>query len=314
MIPPRILITGANGLVGQALVHACSAWRGADVLATGRGALVEADGRSGGYARLDVTDAEAVERVFQDFAPTVVLHAAGTAQVEACEQDKEACWRLNVDATAAMANACHRHGAHLVLPSTDFVFDGKAGPYTESDRPAPINAYGRTKLAAENAVQGARLARWTVVRTTLVFGAPAGLEPRLDFVRWLVQELNAGRSVRVPADQIRTPTYDRDFAEGVVRLVRFGKTGVFHLAGREVLTIPEVAHAVAGAFDLDASLISTASTAELHPGAARPLRGGLLILRAESEAGYRPRSLADALVDVRERLKRQGAFEPAKAR
>ncbi len=302
MLPPRILITGANGLVGQALVRAASGWRGADLLATSRQPALVLPTSTGGYTALDVTDPDAVERVMEDFAPDVVLHAAGTAQVEPCEADKEACWTLNVEAVATMASTCDRHGARLILPSTDFVFDGKAGPYSESDRPAPINAYGRTKLAAENTLAGSRLTDWAVARTTLIFGAPAGEDPRLDFVRWVARELSAGRPIRVPRDQLRTPTYDADFADGVLRLVRFGKRGIFHLAGREVLTIPEVARQVADAFDLDAGLIGTTTTAELHPGAPRPLKAGLLILRAESELGYRPRPLAAALADLRARL------------
>ena len=302
VIPPRILVTGANGLVGQALARAAGRWRGADVLATGRRPALALADFAGGYAALDVTDPDAVERQLQDFAPDVVLHAAGTAQVEACEADKEGCWALNVEATAALAAACHRHGARLVLPSTDFVFDGERGPYAEDARPAPLNTYGRTKLAAENALKASRLTEWAVARTTLVFGAPEGDAPRLDFVRWLVRELGAGRPVRVPDDQVRTPTYDEDFADGVLRIVRFGKGGTFHVAGREVMTTHAVALRVAEAFGLDAGLISTTTTAELHPGAPRPLQAGLLILRAESELGYRPRPLDAALADLRRRL------------
>ena len=300
MFPPRILITGANGLVGQALTRAAARLPGADVLATSLNTAVVRT--RGGTARLDVLDGDAVERMIQDFAPDVVLHAAGMAQVEACETDREACWALNVDAVATMAAACQRHGARLVLPSTDFVFDGADGPYAETARPAPINAYGRSKLAAENALKASRLTDWAVARTTLVFGAPAGVVPRLDIVRWLVRELRAGRPVRVAADQLRTPTYDDDLADGILRIVRFRRSGVFHLSGRESLSILDIAHRVAEAFDLDAGLISPATTAELHPGAPRPLRGGLLILRAESELGFRPRTLDAALSAVRDRL------------
>ncbi|MEM0963992.1 MAG: SDR family oxidoreductase [Bacteroidota bacterium] len=299
MIPPRILVTGANGLVGQALVRAAARWPGADVLATGRGPAVSH--ASGGYARLDVLDADAVERTFQDFAPDVVLHAAGEARVEPCEADREGCWAVNVDAVVAMAAACDRHGAKLVLPSTDFVFDGKAGPYAETDRPAPINAYGRSKLAAENALRMSRLDDWAVARTTLVYGAPAG-DGRLDLVRWVLRELSAGRPIRVVSDQTRTPTYDDDLADGILRIVRFDRRGVFHLSGREHLPVIDVAHQVAESFGLDKRLISPAPTADLHPGAPRPLDGGLLILRAESELGYRPRPLADALAALRQRL------------
>ena len=300
MIPPRILVTGAGGLVGQALVRAAGRWPGADVLATGRGPAVAHD--FGGYARLDVLDGDAVERTFQDFAPDVVLHAAGQAQVEPCEADRAGCWALNVDAVATVAAACHRHGARLVLPSTDFVFDGRSGPYAEDDRPAPVNAYGRSKLAAENALRMSRLTEWAVARTTMVFGVPAGPDPRLDVVRWLVRELEAGRPVRVAADQRRTPTYDDDLADGVLRIVRYGRRGVFHVSGREQVSVLELAHRVAAAFGLDRSLVSPATTAELHPGAPRPLDAGLLILRAETELGYRPRPLGAALRAVRQRL------------
>ncbi len=102
MVPPRILITGANGLVGQALVRCLSAWPGADVLATGRQPASPVSVFSGGYIPLDVLDSDAVERVMQDFAPSVVVHAAAISQVEACEVDKEGCWALNVVLQAQM--------------------------------------------------------------------------------------------------------------------------------------------------------------------------------------------------------------------
>ena len=299
MLPPRILVTGANGLVGQAAVRAAGRWPGADVLATGRGPAPAPT--PGGYARLDVLDGGAVERAMQDFAPDAVVHCAGTARVEACQDDREACWALNVDAVETLAGACHRHGARLVLPSTDFVFDGQAGPYAEADRPAPANAYGRSKLAAENALRISRLTDWAVARTTMVFGVPEG-DARGDFVRWLVGALRAGERVRVPSDQWRTPTFDDDLADGLLRLVRFRRAGLFHVAGREWVSVLDFARQVAAAFDLDGSLIEPTTTAELHPGAPRPLRGGLLILRAESELGFRPRPLPRALAEVRARM------------
>lgn len=309
MIPPRILITGANGLVGQALVRGLSAWPGADVLATGRQPVSRVSVFSGGYAPLDVLNPDAVERTMQDFAPSVVVHAAAMSQVEACESDKEACWALNVDATATLASACYRHGARMVLLSSDFVFDGRSGPYAEDDRPFPLNAYGRSKLGAENALRLSRLTDWAVARTTLVFDIAEGAT-RLNFVTWLLRELRAGRPVRVASDQTRTATYAQDLVDGIARLIRHQRAGTYHLAGRESLSILEIANTVAEVFDLDRSLISPARTAELHPGAPRPLDGGLLILRAETELGYRPRRLPDALHHLRDRIASQALSAP----
>ncbi|MFN3597200.1 MAG: SDR family oxidoreductase [Rubricoccaceae bacterium] len=301
MVYPRILVTGADGLIGQALARRLADWPGADVLLTGRGPTSRATDFAGGYTPLDVTDGAAVEALMQDFAPGVVLHLAAMSKVEPCERDKQTCWAVNVDATARLAAACHRHGARLVFLSTDFVFDGQAGPYAEDDRPAPINAYGRSKLAAENAIRSSRLREWAVVRTTLVYGHVAG-EQRFNLVTFLARELAAGREIEVTTDQVRTPTYAPDLAEGILRVVRYRKSGVFHLAGREVLSTYAFAERVAERWGLDASLLRPVTTDALHPGAPRPLRAGLLILRAEAELGFRPRPLDVALDDLAPRL------------
>ncbi len=301
MLYPRVLVTGAHGLIGQAVVGHLSGWPEGDLLATGREAEPRATGRSGGYQPLDVTDADAVERAFLDFAPNAVVHCAAESKVEACEADRAAAWAVNVDATALLARLCHQHGARLVFLSTDFLFDGAAGPYAESDRPAPLNHYGRTKLAAENALRTSKLRRWAVVRTSLVFGAGEGVR-RLNLATLVARELAAGRPFDAATDQLRTPTYAPDLAEGLGRIVRFGKDGVFHLAGREALSAYDFARRAAEAFGLDAGLVRPTTTAELHPDATRPLRAGLVILRAEAELGFRPRPLDAALADLAARL------------
>lgn len=302
MIPPRVLVTGANGLVGQAMVRAVSRWPGADLLATGRGAHASNADLAGGYAQLDIRDGEAVERAFQDFAPRVVINQAAMSRAEDCEADKQACWAVNVDAVASLAAACYRHGAKLLQLSTDFVFDGLAGPYSESARPNPVGAYGRSKLASENAIHTSRLTDWAIVRTALVYGVPVGDTVRSDFMRWLVRELQADRPVRIASDQLRSPTYDDDLAAGIVALLRFRKSGVFHLAGQDVLSPLEFALRAAQHLSLDETLISGASTEALHPGVPRPLRNGLLILRAQTEIGFQPRPLEKALDHFAKRL------------
>ncbi len=265
-----------------------------DILATARDAGPRFGEASCGYAPLDVTDAEEVRRLFQDFTPTVVVNCAAMTNVDACEKERDLCWKVNADAVQTLARSCHTHGARLVHVSTDFIFDGLDGPYREHDRPNPLSFYGRSKLAAENAVREAALDKWAIARTVLVYGAGRELG-RSNFVLWVINKLSAGERINVVTDQWRSPTYAPDLAAGVERIVRFGKTGIYHLSGAELLSIHEFAHVVAEVFDLDAGLIDPVETITLKAPAPRPPRTGFIILKAETELGYKPRPLREAL-------------------
>ncbi len=297
MLYQRVLITGANGLLGQALVTWMSRFPEYDVLATGRHPVPRFDGASCGYVPLDVTDPEGVRRLFQDFTPTVVINCAAMTQVDGCEAARNACWKVNAEAVDYLARRCHTLGARLVQVSTDFIFDGQDGPYREDDRPHPVNFYGKSKLAAENATREAGLDAWAIARTVLVYGSGHDLR-RANIALWVIDKLSQGEAIHVVTDQWRTPTYAPDLAQGIERIVRFGKTGVFHLSGRELVSIYTFAQTVARIFDLDGSLILPTDGTRFRQLAARPPRTGFIILKAETELGYRPHTLIDALRDL----------------
>jgi dTDP-4-dehydrorhamnose reductase len=291
LLPRRVLVTGANGLVGRELVERLGASPDYDVLATGHSLRPRFETASVGYTALDVTDAGAVARIFQDFAPDTVVNLAAMTDVDRCEAERDRCWAVNADAVETLARLCLRTGARLVQVSTDFVFDGLADTlYREDDRPAPVNFYAKAKLAGENAARGAGTDRWAVARTALVFGRP---DPsgRSNFVLWVRGRLRRGELT----DQWRTPSYAPDVAAGLERLVRFGKSGLFHVAGREYLSVYDFAVRIARAYGLDEALIAPTDATQFQQKAARPPRTGLLILRAETELGYRPRTLDEAL-------------------
>lgn len=299
MLYERILITGANGLLGQALVAQFSRLARYDVLATGNNPGPRFQRASCGYVPLDVTQRASVQQIFQDFAPTVVINCAALTDVDRCETNREECWKVNAEAVETLAQRCRKNGARFIQVSTDFVFDGDSGPYGERARPQPVNAYGKAKLAGENAAREAGRDRWTVIRTSVVYGTADGL-PRNNFALWVLDELSHGRTIRVFTDQIRTPTYAPDLARCIERIVHFGKTGVYHVSGRDCVSMHAFAHAIAGTFDLDCTLIQPTDSDTLRLKAVRPLHTGLLILKAETEIDYKPRTIQDALTHLRQ--------------
>jgi len=297
----RVLITGANGLLGQALVRRLSRHQEFDVLATARDDAPRFTGASCGYTPLDVTAPDAVANVFEDFAPNVVINCAAMSDVAECDENRHEAWAVNARAVKRLAKHCRETRARLVQVSTDFVFNGKRGPYDEDARPDPVNYYGRTKLAAENAVREAGRDNWAIVRTVLLYGTGHNLS-RSNVVLWMIDELSAGNQLHIVDDQYRTPTYVDDLAAGIERLVDREKTGIYHISGRELVSIYELACTVTEVFDLNASLIEPVSSDFFEDDVDRPPRTGFIILRAETELDYDPRSLPDGLRDLKERL------------
>jgi dTDP-4-dehydrorhamnose reductase len=297
----RILITGANGLLGQALVRRLSQNREFDVLATARDDAPRFEGGSCGYAPLDVTQPDAVENVFEDFAPNVVINCAAMSDVAECDENRNEAWAVNARAVKRLAKHCHETRARLVQVSSDFVFNGKRGPYDEDARPDPVNYYGRAKLAGENAVREAGRSNWAIVRTVLLYGTGQGLS-RSNVVLWMIDELSQGYQLHIVDDQYRTPTHVDDLATGIERLVDREKTGIYHISGRDLVSIYELARTVAEVFDLDASLIEPVSSDFFEDDVDRPPRTGFIVDRAEAELDYDPRSLQDGLHDLKDRL------------
>ena len=290
MTSKRILITGANGLLGQSLLFLGQNRH--ELLATGRGPA-RGDHFGFPYAELDSTKEEDYERVFEEFKPDVVIHSAAMTQVDDCEQDQEACNLLNVEATKYCAEACARHGVHLIFLSTDFIFDGKNGPYGEEAEPAPLSVYGWSKLRAEDAVKASG-ARYAIARTVLVIGYVPGLS-RSNIILWARQALGRGERIRVVHDQVRSPTWSVDLAEGCLRIAEVGAEGIYHISGPDTMSILDLVRRVADHAGLDASLIDPVSSESLGQAAKRPPITGFDISKARRDLGFSPHSFSEVL-------------------
>jgi len=299
-LPMKLLLTGANGLLGQKLIGLLHTDPAVELVATSRGANRLADHFPAlRFVPLDVTDPAQVRQVLEAERPTHVVHTAAMTNVDECETNQAACWAQNVTATEHLAAACAALDIHLTHLSTDFIFNGEHGPLTEDATPDPISHYGHSKLAAERALQAAPGLRWAIARTVLVYGTLlAG--GRSNIVLWVRDSLRKGQTIKVVDDQWRTPTLAEDLAQGCWLLARASAQGVFNVSGRELLTPYQMAHQVADFFGLDKSLIERADSSTFTQAARRPPRTGFVIDKAERELGYAPRSFAEGIAVVNE--------------
>jgi dTDP-4-dehydrorhamnose reductase len=290
----RLLITGSNGLLGQKLIGLLYENPTVDLLATSRGEnKLAAIFPEVNFRNMDVTKAEDVNRIFAEFKPTHVINTAAQTNVDICETEREAAYELNVTSVQNLVKACEQYNTHLTHVSTDFIFDGKAGPYDEDAGPNPVNYYGETKLAAEEIVKKANCT-WAIARTVLVIGT-AHDYGRSNIILWVKNSLEAGKTIPVVNDQFRTPTLAEDLAMGCWLIAEKNATGVFNISGEELLTPYQMALQVADYFGLDKSYIQETDGSKFVQPAKRPPRTGFIIAKAKKQLGYKPHTFKESI-------------------
>lgn len=289
----KILITGANGLLGQKLVALLANQPDVDLTATARGdnRLPHTDGYT--YLSMDITNRDEVLNVIGQVRPDAVIHGAAMTDVDKCELDKDACWAQNVTAVEYIVEACRATNAFLCHVSTDFIFDGAAGPYTEEAEGNPISFYGWSKYAAEKVVTHSGL-RWGIARTVLVYGIAHDMS-RSNIILWVKKSLEDGKTINVVTDQFRSPTLAEDLAAGCALIAQKEAEGIFNISGSDVLTPYEMAIQTADYFNLDKALIKPADGSTFRQTARRPPRTGFVIDKARTVLGYSPRSFNEGI-------------------
>ena len=287
----RALVIGGSGQVGAALGRILVT-RGHTVVATHHRVAQQ------GTIQLDVRDGVATARVMAEAAPDVVFCPAGLTFVDYCEDHPDEAFRANCEAPARAAALASERGATFVFFSTEYVFDGRSGPYGEDHPVAPLSVYGRSKLDGERAVVAAN-PRALVVRTTVVYGP----EPQgKNFVYQLLRRAAAGEPLKVPADQRSSPTFNVDLAAATVELVERTTHGVVHVAGPVVMDRYAFARLACEVFGLDAGFLVPVTTAQLEQRAKRPFDAGLRIERVRSRVGTPLRAPAEGLAAMRAAL------------
>lgn len=295
----RILVTGANGLLGQKLVERLQKEDEVDLIATARSPLTVQLAR-GTYTPLDISRKEEVHEVLRETHPDVVVNTAAMTQVDQCESDRDTCILQNVTAVEYLVEACNAYNIHLIHISTDFIFDGSAGPLAEDAEPNPVNFYGESKLRAELLIRE-RSRSWCILRTVLVYGITRDMS-RSNIVLWVKDSLEKGKNIQVVNDQWRTPTLAEDLAEGCYLAAVKRASGVFHISGKDLLTPYEIALETASVFGLDEKLITKTDSTKFTQPARRPPKTGFIIDKARRELGYNPHSFPEGLQVVKSQI------------
>ncbi len=278
LLRKKVLITGANGLLGQQLVKVFR--HDYEVHALGLQPEPRLSDKNFAYHQGDIADRQKLRDLVQALVPNFVMNAAAFTDVDGSETQRELCWKINVTGVDNLVYAAQKVHARLVHVSTDYVFDGKNGPYREDDRPNPLGFYARSKLAGENVLINSE-ANGAIARTMVLYGA--GHEIRPNFVTWLIAQLRNGKSVRVVDDQFGNPTLASELARALRTLAESGRNGVYHISGSEAIDRYHFVVKIAEVFDLDASLIQPIQTSDLKQAAPRPLRSGFDISKAVTE-------------------------------
>ncbi len=268
----KVLITGAAGQLGQALQLALHDYEQINI---------DLYGNDSGIRACDITDPNQIRGVISATQPDVIINTAAMTNVDGNEREPELARRLNTDALATILDAAGAMGAQVVQISSDYVFDGTAGPYLESDPVSPVSVYGKTKLAAEELA--IKDGRHMVIRGNVLWGPD--LNAPASFVRWVVSSLQDRKEIRVVNDQVNNPTLTTHMAEAIAVAIREGAQGLYHYGGLEFCNRLTFARQLAQYFDLPGELIQSTTTAELGQLAPRPLESGLICSKMKQELG-----------------------------
>ena len=299
--PTRILLTGANGFLGQKCTDLIVEHTSYELCCTSQSAQKNPNREGYSFYQLDLLDHMELKKIISNFMPTHIIHCAALTSVEQCEENPALCDQLNVQLPARLAVVAKENNIHFTFLSTDFVFDGQAGPYAETATCNPCNAYGLSKLKAENLIL-ATGCRAAILRTILVYGVIAD-KKRSNLVLWAKNKLEAKETIKVVNDQWRMPTWVDDLAKACLLAVQTNAEGIYHISSEKRYSILEAVYEIADYWKLDKSLIQSISAAAIGQQHNRPKETGFIIDKSKKELGFRPTSFKASLPIIDQQIK-----------
>jgi dTDP-4-dehydrorhamnose reductase len=282
----KLLVTGASGLLGHKVAQ-IAIEKGHEVYS-----LYKAHPTNFGTPiKLDLTNQNEISKVITKLKPEAIIHTAAYIDVDGCETNQNLAWKINAEATKHIATASANINSYLTYVSTDYVFDGEKGLYTEEDKTNPINYYGYTKLKGEELIKE-HAKKWCIARSSVLYG---WLNHKQNFATWLINNLNQKKVVKVLKDQYVSPTLNTNLAQMLLEITQRKILGTLHTAGATRVSRHEYALKLAEVFDLNTDLVKPVRMDEMPWKARRPKDSSLNVSKASTLLDSKPLKLNHAL-------------------
>ncbi len=297
----KILITGANGLLGQKIVKRCLK-HNIPFLASSLGVNRNSNCPNEHYQSIDICSEKDLIFLFSTHSFSAIIHTAALTNVDYCELHPDECHQVNVMATEQLFTYSQKQNCHFQLLSTDFVFDGEKGNYIETDNVHPLSIYAESKVNAEKILLNSTYKNWSIARTIIVYGTAQELS-RSNLILWAIQALPKNDSMRLVNDQFRAPTWADDLAYGCLEIILRNKAGIYHLSGPVVRSVDQIVRVVASELSIDSPIIEIISSVLLNQPAKRPPKTGFNLSKATLDLDYNPKDIREAVKLLIEELK-----------
>ena len=282
-----ILITGAYGQLGDAC---------AKHLKNDFKLILSGISPANSGVNLDITSKNSIEKVLLETNPDVILNLAALTDVDGCELDPEKAKNVNIN---GVKNLCRDFNGHFIQISTDYVFNGESGPYSEEDEANPKSVYGKTKLSADNWLLD-NYPKLTIIRTNVLYSYTN--RTKASFLKWVVESLDSKQKIKVVNDQWNNPTWTESLSAVINKIIDNQLFDLYNYGDRDILNRFEFSLLISKVFDLDSSLIMPITSDQLNQIAPRPRKSGLYTKKIESKLGIIPQSVETCLNEIRKQF------------
>jgi dTDP-4-dehydrorhamnose reductase len=290
----KIMVTGGSGLLGSKLVPLLDTKYEVYPIYN----LNQINHKNA--IKVNILDFNQIEKNIIDINPDVIIHAAAMSNVDQCERDPELAFQINTDSTINILKSALNTGSHLVFLSTDYVFNGEKGDYTEYDQPDPINVYGKTKYMSEQAITGSGI-EYTIVRTSVMYGSTAG-SGKINYVLWVIKRLTENNPISIITDQTVSPTYNMNLANMLAETVERKLTGIYNLSGATQINRYDFTQKIVEQFELNPELVIPTTTDKMLWTAKRPKNSSLNTKKARNTLCNKPQKLEYSLQQLKNEL------------